>query len=508
MVDLTKEESEAKEKNLDDISKILAVVNPDDYYDGEVSEIKKIIQTKGPFIALDSAAGKAEEEHRIEYNSSSETLEPFYFWVLDLMNGIFAGDVKKLVDNFTSTPGSGHFSELQGKATRMQEESMKIMQTMGVLVKSIINIVYDLRDFQILLAQYDELKSTDDNKKKAALLGLKQRWMDNVDIKRGNGSINGMTQQLNFATLRDAFMVADSIESVKKMDLNDRVKRILMPRVQEFLNWINLSEKELRKRYNLERTYLKNQVNSIKMYTRWAKPYLKAASQLEMKSLDDPNLVNAFNTVIFQLTLLGKKAIKVDSEVIAGNIPEKFGRIKTRKYYYCTLVDFYFRGIPSKTGQHYTFGGLSKVNFRGYVLNEDELALFEKMLSESSLNDALNLAEGMTTESLEQLKEDLDYFLAEEQQAEIQRGEKSGDDINPFSALFSFVKRNKGEKTGKNKGEKKEPEFGKIKSDSFAEKSIREIAKHSAKATCFKIFDTYKKAYGMATHADPYNPHD
>ena len=31
----------------------------------------------------------------------------------------------------------------------MQEQAMKIMQTNGVLIKSIINIIYDLKEFEI-----------------------------------------------------------------------------------------------------------------------------------------------------------------------------------------------------------------------------------------------------------------------------------------------------------------------------------------------------------------------
>ena len=58
--------------------------------------------------------------------------------------------------------------------------------------------------------------------------------MDNVDIKRGTGSINGLAQQLDFVTIRDAFMSAGSLKDVEKIDLNDRGKRILKPRVGEF----------------------------------------------------------------------------------------------------------------------------------------------------------------------------------------------------------------------------------------------------------------------------------
>jgi len=35
--------------------------------------------------------------------------------------------IDKLVDNFVAAPGSGQFSEIGQKATKMQEEAMKLL---------------------------------------------------------------------------------------------------------------------------------------------------------------------------------------------------------------------------------------------------------------------------------------------------------------------------------------------------------------------------------------------
>ena len=108
--------------------------------------------------------------------------------------------------------------------------------------------------------------------------------MDKVDLQRGQGSINAMSSgNLQFVTLRDAFLSAKSPEDVDKIDLNERVKRILKPRVQEFFEWKKRSEQELRKRFEIEKTYLKSQVAALKLQSKWAKPYLKAAEKLTHK---------------------------------------------------------------------------------------------------------------------------------------------------------------------------------------------------------------------------------
>ena len=159
---------------------------------------------------------------KLSYNSSSETLEPLYFCLLDFMNTF--GDVEKLVDTFTSSPGSGHFSELMGKGTRMQEEAMKIYGMVNTVMKSIINLIYDLKEFQLRLKNYDDANSSNPQEAASGSLSLKQIWMDTVDIKRGRGAINMMAQDLQFVTLRDAFMAVNTLKGVDKVDLNERVK--------------------------------------------------------------------------------------------------------------------------------------------------------------------------------------------------------------------------------------------------------------------------------------------
>lgn len=489
--------------------KILAGINPEFYTDGvKINKKKFTAEVKKDFWEALGNMGKigvkavSLEEHSLTYQSSSETLEPVYFWILDLMNSMFGGKVEKIVDNFVSTPGSGHFSELMGKATKMQEEAMKIMNVENAIIKSIMNIIYDLKEFEIRLEQYEMAKSKDKEKAESGILALKQIWMDQVDIKRGNGSINALsTGNLNFITLRDAFMAVSSPEEVDKMDLNDRVKRILKPRIAEFLDWKIKSERELRKRYQIEKTYLKSQVSSLKMYSRWAKPYLRAAAQLEQpERLGSPDLVTAFNTIRLELTLLGKNEVDFEGAIVNKQLPqyfkkEKFLRkYKQRTYHPCVLVDFYFRGIPQRIGQHYVFGGRAEVTFRAYALNSEEIEILKRKLDESDLKDALNLVEGMTSESLGELEEDIRKYIEGEEEKEEGREEEK-EDVNPFAALFGFLK--KSEKP-KKEGEKK-LEITEIKKDNTMEQLIRKIADEDARKICFNLFDIYKKAHGMAS---------
>ncbi|HTZ41737.1 MAG TPA: hypothetical protein VMC07_00825 [Candidatus Omnitrophota bacterium] len=451
--------------------------------------IEEVTKQKGPL-----------SEHKLVYDSSSDTLEPIYFYIIDLMNDMGLG-MEKLVDNFVSTPGSGHFAELGQRATIMQQQASKIMGDVNTVLRSVLNIVYDLKDFRIRLQHYDKLKSKDKNDKEAAILSLKQIWMDKVDITKGNSSIKAMAStQGGFQTLIHAFLSVNDVKEVDKIELNDMVKRILKPRIQEFNIWMEQSEQELRKRYELEKTYLRSQVNSLKLYSRWVRPYLAAAQQLEMKeSGRNPSLVKTFNTIFLELTVLGKRALNVEGEIGKGNLSVDFGKErvlnKLRKYYSCFLVDFTFRGIPQRVSQqaHYTFGGRTDVSFKCYVMNEDELAKFEEAISHSEIEEVLKLIEGTTEESLGKLQEDINFFLEEKTEEE---KKKETDTSNPFFALIG--KYNEPEKEAKG-GKGKAPVV--IRPESFIEKEyLRKLAVKNGKDAIFDIFDIYKKAHGMPSY--------
>ena len=465
-----------------------------------MGEIEDIIKEVSPYYK--KRGGKSDLTHTLIYNSPSDQLEPFYFWVLDFLGKIGYGNPEKIVDNFASSPGSGHFSELGQKKSLMQQESSRIMATINTVLRSVLNLLYDLKEFKIRLDQYEAANAKDKATAEAGLLGLKQIWMDKVDIQRGQGSINALSSgNLQFVTLRDAFLIAKHPKDVDGIDLNDRVKRILKPRIQEFNDWKERSHKELKKRFEIEKTYLKSQVDSLKLQARWAKPYLKAAEKLAQEegiADKDAALVTAFNTVIIQLTLFAKSEFGVKGATTMHRfggmqLPEEFKHMKKlRKYYSIVIVDFKFIGIPNKSGQHYTFGGKSEIQFKSYALNEDELILVKEKLEKSNIHDALRLVQGMTDDSLAQLQLDLDDFLDEKKEKE----------TNPFRELFSFMKINKKSESDKGKEKKELLQKKGAKKDSYAEAYVRNLAIVGAMNSSFLIYDTLKKSYGMG--AFPY----
>ncbi|MFH1823505.1 MAG: hypothetical protein ABH817_02210 [archaeon] len=431
-------------------------------------------------------------EHKIDYDSSAEQLEPIYFWILDFMQKMGFPKVKKISDNFTASPGGGYFSELGQKATVMREQGMKMLQTVGVITKSLVNLIYDLKEFEIRLDMYKKLE--DEKTKEEAILNLKQVWIDKVDVQKGNTSIKGMAmgQQFTFSTLIDAFMTAKSVKDVDKLDVGEAVRRILKPRLSEFQDWLTRSEAELTKRFNIERNYLKSQLESLKLYMRWAKPYLKASEQLGMKDeeLMRPELVNAFNTLLLEVSLFGYGDLNIKGAVENDQLPKSLmqGDLftgkkkyeKFRKYHPCIFIDFSFRGIPNKIPQgqgHYVFGGKSVVTFKAFTLNSDELKLFEKELEKQDIFESMKLIQGATEDSIQQIYDDVQHFLEDDKE--------------------------KKEDKKKKENAKKEITLLNIKKDNGTEILLRHLAEKTAASSCFKLYNTYKKTHGMANFDDP-----
>lgn len=444
---------------------------------------------------------KSKVEYNIVYDSLAEGLEPIYFWVLDFMkdtslNGLGMEEVIKSKDEYEAAVGGGYFGEIGTRAGIMQDRAMKIMATVNTVVRSVINLIYDLKEFEIRLQSYDDLRSENKSKRESAELALRAIWMDNVDIKKGRGSINMLTQQLQFVTLRDAFMYVKNEEDVDKADLNERVKRILRARLNDYLKWKEYSEKEIRKRYNIERSYLKSQYNALKLYSKWAKPYLIAAQKLGMSNFvtasgqPNPNIVNVFNNLEIHLNLFGKMETKPEE------LNPAFEGLKLpEKYYTCVEAEIIFRTVPramqAATGsQHYVHSGRTELIFRAYGLTDKEI----KKMNELRDKEDLQLIEEMTETSLKEIREDIDHFLKDEKEEEKAEEEEKPKFENPFKGVVK----------GFGAALKPLKYVGRVfpkfrKSPKFIEGQIKKKALSIAEGKCYFMYDIYKKSHRMMT---------
>ena len=95
------------------IAQIIGKVNPKLYAENGDDLLKEFGSVSA--INSDKIKDKPLSTHSFVYDSSSETLEPVYFFILDLMKD-FGLDTEKLIDNFSSSPGSWTFCRIRTKS--------------------------------------------------------------------------------------------------------------------------------------------------------------------------------------------------------------------------------------------------------------------------------------------------------------------------------------------------------------------------------------------------------
>ncbi len=451
------------------------------------SELRKLLieEIKSAGLVKTSVL-KKDIHHTIIYDSLGEGMEHIYFWFLDFLREKYQGlgmEVSKTKDDYEASVTSSFFGEQGARATRMQEQAMKMMQTINTVVRSMVNIIYDLKEFEIRLDIYKKYHSKNKEESEAALLSLKQIWMDQVDIKRGRGSINNLAQQLQFVTLRDAFLAAKSVRDIDRgpkeggIDLNERVKRILKPRLLEAMDWIERSDKELTKRYNIEKSYLKSQIASLKLYTIWAKPYLKAAQQLGMREFSSPDIVNAFNNMILELALFAKSSA---------------GKSGNKEIFGCIEVVLRYRTVPmtsrTQQGVQFIHSGRTRIDIKAYSFSNEDLEL----LKEQELFEGLDLIEEMVGQPLSELREDIDKYLKEEKEEEKEKNKapKVLDLTLPFRSVGKGFKdiTSRFKHLFKIRKKIREP---------YTISELKKKAANEAKAKAFVLYDVYKKTHGM-----------
>ena len=449
---------------------------------------------KSSLVKLDNSETA---EFRLIYDAIGEGLEPMYFWVLDFLRSDEPSglglEVTKIGEAFESTASSGFFGEMGNRRAVMEDRAMKMLQMVNTVVRSIINLIYDLKEFKQRIEFYDDAKiQNDQQKKEAGELAIKGIWLDQGDIQKGRASINVLTQQLQFYTLRDAFFAAKNLEDANNLDLNERVKRILIRKLEEYSKWHVLSEQEIKKRYSIELQYLKTQVDSLKLYTKWARPYLKAAQQLRMKEFNSPDLVHAFDNMVMELSLFGKREIK------PASVYEDYNKVKFgKKYYACVEVDFKFRAIPqalrTQQGNQYVHTGTTEMTFKSYTFSDDEL----KELEAQELYEDMDIVEKLTSVSLEALEKDLDEFInpKKEEIAELKKKNqpKITSGVPVFGAFKGIYEMLKNLNTGI-------MEFFRISSPekhTYEISQIRKKAEETALKNTFVVYDVYKKTHGM-----------
>ena len=465
----------------------------------------------------------------VVYDSFGETMEPMYYWLLDSMKDM-GYDVEKPADFFAASEASGYYGEMGIRRTNLEKRAMELLGTANAVIKSVLNLMWDLKSFDIRLQHYADLNSKDNDIKRSGMEALKGIWLNEVDKAKGNASIDVLSTSLNFINLREAFMAvpvyqmyvpsADrkkiegikekAIKNVEAMDISDIVRRILRPRIKEFIEWLYLSEKELKNRRTVEKSYLKAQINALKVYTNWTRPYLIATQKLipaeyrELMSehkelgLGPAAIPTPFHAMWFYLELWGaKKATITELRPPYYSKPLELKNDDLRPNS-ALEIRLAFRGSPAigTTGvrgeRGYGFTGKTYIRFSSYVLNSNHA----KLLREKRDSEVLQFIDIMTTETLETLSEEIKGYLEE-------KPETATEEKKKFEMPFpKFVKDAFGSMKKFNDEAKKlyakMPKIG-AGEDAWKVARLFLVAREKAKKDGGSIVVNFKKSHQMLT---------
>ncbi|HIP66556.1 MAG TPA: hypothetical protein EYH09_00295 [Candidatus Nanopusillus sp.] len=366
-------------------------------------------------------------EVKLIYDQSQFRLETFYFWLVDFLRDGLKLNVEKVSDAFGASAGSFFLGNLGQRMTALLNQGKSLGETINAIARTIISILNEYKLVETRVRLYDDIKSSNPERALAAFKALKSIWMDNVDSQKGGSSLLNLRSRLSFATIADIFMMYElpsklrelyakgviskelyeelskrNLESLEeKKIINQKVLNIVKSRLEEFYNWIELSEKEIRARRDILKAYLIHEINAFVFYTEFARPYFRLARKLLMKDYNTPDIANVFETAIIELTLLatgGEKEIEEWDDK----------KDDTRKIKYIPLyeVSMRLRALPTIATQSgnnfmYSYIGRTDFYFRSYLITKEEL---DEIRVSEEIEDLLYI-QGMTEDFLRAVSE-------------------------------------------------------------------------------------------------------
>ncbi len=349
-----------------------------------------------------------------------------------------------------------------------EDRVMQLMGSINQVVQSVLRILYELKELDRNVIFYEQLKSKDPKTIENAEMSIKRIFVDTVDSRKGGASMLSLVRAASqsggggpgFTTLVAAFY-SPSIKSAKdvdKLSLNEQVKNILKPRVEEYIQWKSINETDLRNRKSMLLQYLTSQVGSYKMYVQWASQYLNILKRINqappqsagkyMSSLKTPDI---FNTAVFSLNMMGFKEIFMGEYDIewsrpfgskgiqlpesaslktnSGDLMTRGGRETQRRFIYDKVkkygpivmsaieAEFSFREKPILSEdvpqQPLQYEGTLDLKLTPYCFTLEEWYLFKAALEEQIRKTVFADMDQVLTSSLESMKSDLDKYLEE-----------------------------------------------------------------------------------------------
>jgi hypothetical protein len=346
-------------------------------------------------------------------------IEQSYYWFLRYFNESWGFEkVLKVVDTYSASVASSQFGNMMSRLSAQQNLASQYMKGVSEMVKGLFQIVREVRVIDERLQYYYDSDNDPKGIKESSLsseIVLKGLWIDQVEGGAKNpGSVYGLSQSIGFTILPDLFFRIQiksrrTLEKeVEQLKFNDKVKEVLKRKLRQYYEWKWRTKKELQTRRNFEIKYLKQHYDTIKMYMSWVKPYLRNIRNLQMseKNMNNPNLVNAFESQIIELETLF--------------VRDDFGKEgKSGAYSAVVSMHIFFRVKPELSFHEYEYQnkgpihtGMADITLRAYAWDKNKIEKYIKYRQEDDL-DLLSDIDNSVSAAMEALGGELKSYLKE-----------------------------------------------------------------------------------------------
>ena len=355
---------------------------------------------------------------RIVYESHNANVEEPYHWVLNHLKqdqGYY--QVEKIVDTMTAAEASSLFGVQMQRLNMQQDKAAQYMGTISSMVKSLFQVVREIRIIKERLAHYRGSMKGD----KSSDVALKGYW---VDLVEGGGknpaSIYGLAQQLGFATLPDLFFETtipydgdvDSIVEERAKGFNRKVREVLRRKLAQFVVWRKETQKELESREKFTLRYLRQHWSTIKMYMSWVKPMLKNIKRLQTgeKYRNNAELLSSMEGSMMEVELLAVR------DKIGSHHP-----IIVAHFLYRTRAHMNFNNDYQRGPVHV---GRVAITLRAYAWTPEQIDKYRKLREEEDL-ELIGMIDGSVEAAMDALGDELRNYLEEaEEEANLPERQK------------------------------------------------------------------------------------
>ncbi len=394
--------------------------------------------------------------------------QPEYYSVMQML-GALGYKTLRMAESIDPSSLSSLMNMVLDKRKNLEDRVMLLLGNLNTVLKSIIAIIYELKELDRNLYFYDELKDKDKEKAEAAELALKRIFLDNVDSRKGGASLSALSRSPTqgqggpgFIDIMSVFYQIKSIKDAEVLERNEQYKNIIKNRYIEYEKWKEINGTDLKNRKSMLLQYLKSQMGSFELYKGWCATYLSLLSKMGLNTAQNAadymgraSKPDIFENESFSVTAVASKPlyfkeynveyvklfgtkgpeipIKAEPKTLEETMLSRGYKENNRAFIYNRIKKYGplviravklkmdFKEKPSKEQLQPPYEGTVSFNMNSYCFTPEEFYLYKEANKAKIQKTVFAAVDQAVFHSLNIIKSDLDKYVAEAEKEEAEK---------------------------------------------------------------------------------------